>query len=75
MEIGNVLPPARVPLLGRKTLRINVGFPMRHRSAGEKDERNGAGESVVEQKCRRVWFEILRQDAARLQIGHLAGRQ
>ncbi len=64
LHFANVFPPARIPLIGRKIVRVNVGFPMRHRSAGEINEGNGAGERVIEKERGHVGLEILWQDSA-----------
>jgi hypothetical protein len=44
---------------------------MRHRAAGEINEWDRAGESVIEEKCRLVRVELVRQHTSRLQIGNL----
>src|SRR5438874_6988648 len=46
---------------------------MRHRAAGEINERHGAGERVIQKECGLVSVEFVRQNAARLQIRDLAG--
>ena len=72
LKIADVFPPARIPLVRRKIVRVNVRLPMRHRAAGKINKRDRAGERVVEKKCGLVRLELVRQNAARLQIGHLA---
>ena len=53
-NIANVFPPARVPLIRRKIVRVNICLPVRHRAAGEINKRDRACESVVEKKCSLV---------------------
>ena len=36
----HVLPPARVPLVGRQLVRVDVGLPVRHRARGPEHERD-----------------------------------
>jgi len=58
-------------LIGWKIVRVNVCLPMRHRAAGEINEWDRAGESVIEEKCRLVRVELVWQYTSRLQIRHL----
>ena len=48
---------------------------MRHRARRPEHEWNRTSECIVEEKGRRIGLEILRQHAARLQIGYLARRE
>src|SRR6266545_166916 len=48
---------------------------MRHYAAGEIDERNRAGECVIQKEGGFIGLKICRQNAARLQIRHLTGRE
>src|SRR5438105_11920869 len=51
LEIKNLFPPSRVPLIRRKIMRVNVRLPIRHRAAGEINEWHRAGECVVQKEC------------------------
>src|SRR5262249_38517619 len=73
LEIADVFPPARVPLICRQIVRVDVRLPMRHGAAGKINERDGAGERVVQKECRLVGIEFVRKNAARLEIRHLTG--
>src|ERR1700730_2503491 len=75
LHVADIFPPAAVPLVGREIVRINVRFPMRHRSAGEINKRNRLRERVIKKKSVRVRLEIGRQYSARLQIRHLTGSE
>ena len=64
LKIGNVFPPARIPLICREIVCVDVRLPMRHHAARKINKRNRAGERVVQQKCCLIRIEFERQHAA-----------
>src|SRR5215475_13689188 len=75
LKIADVFPPARIPLVRRQIVRIDVCFPVRHGSAGKMNEWQRAGERVIKQERGLIGIEFVRQNATRLQIRHLARRE
>src|SRR5215467_5160294 len=72
LKIAGVLPPSRVPLVRWQIVRVDVRLPMRNGSAGEIDKRHGASERVIKEERGLISLEFVWQNAARLQIRHLA---
>ena len=58
LKIGNIFPPARIPLICRQIVRVDVRLSMRHHAAGEINKWNRAGQRVIEKERGLVCIEF-----------------
>ncbi len=75
LELARQLPPARVPLVRRQVLGVEVVLEERHGAGRERDE-HGVVERLAQERLDRVWrLDVLGEQADALQEARLERRE